>query len=174
MEDDSVEEGNGEDECGESSIGEILSDEERDLLVKRLASYGLPTREIIWITGTSGRTVARVMQRWGVTRKRPDGFRSFRKGYSRCLPEILRRYYDLKEVTLDTLDHLARGSELSLKLFLNLIRENVSPSRWAIRTCLGSCGQSTLTPSPAERYCLTCKKKIKKDRKNIDNSAIHE
>lgn len=171
--DDPIEEGDMDEEADEeTSGGEFLSEEERDLLVKRLAGCGLPTREIIWITGSSGRTVARVMQRWGITRKRSEGLPSIKRGYARFLSEILRQYYDLKEVTLDSLDHLAKGNRYSLKALFDLIRENVSPSRWAIRPCLGPCGQSVLTPSPADRYCPTCKRKVKKDRRGIHDNEI--
>lgn len=172
--DDPREEGDMNEEADrEASGGEFLSEEERDLFVKRLAACDLPTREIIWITGASGRTVARVMQRWGISRKRSDGSFSIKRVYTRCLPEVLRQYYDLKETTLDSLDHLARRNRYSLKALFDLIRENVSPSRWAIRSCLGSCGQSVLTQSPADRYCPTCKIKVKKDRKGIREDEIY-
>lgn len=169
IQDDLVDDGDTEDE----PIGELLSDEERDLLVKRLAASGLPTREIVRITGASGRTVARIMQRWGITRKIRDGFHPVKKGYARSLPEILRQYYDLKEVTLDSLSRLAGENSLPLKSLLDLVRENVSPSRWAIRPCLGPCGQSVLTSSPADRYCPACKVKVKKDRKGIREDEIY-
>lgn len=173
MQDDPIDEGDAEDGCEKASPGEFLSDEERDLLVKRLAACGLPTREVIRITGASGRTVARTMQRWGIRRKRPDDLRSSRKGHARHLGEILGQYYELTEVTLDALDQLARENGLFLKIFVGLIREHVSPSRWAIRICL-SCEQPALTTSPADRYCPLCKKKVKKARSGMEDSAIYE
>lgn len=169
MQDNPVDDGGTDDE----PMGGLLSDEERDLLVKRLAACGLPTREIARITGTSGRTVARIMQRGGITRKIGDGFNPVKKGYARSLPEILRQYYGLEEVTLDSLSRLAGENSLPLKSLLDLVRENVSPSCWAIRPCLGPCGQSVLTSSPADRYCLKCKIKVKKDRKGIREDEIY-
>lgn len=146
---------------------------DRDLLVKRLAACGLPTREIVMITGTSNRTVARIMQRFGLLRKRPERHTSSRKRHTQRLMDILTHYYALKEVTLDSLEQLARQHGLALKKLFDLIREHVSPLRWAIRTCL-SCGQSTLTPSPAARYCPTCKKKVRKAREGMDDDLIYE
>jgi hypothetical protein len=171
--DDPIDEDADEETEEETSVGELISEEERDLLVKRLAACGLPTREIVWISGASGRTVARVMQRWGIVRKRSDGFPTIKTGYARGLPDILRQYYIVKEVTLDSLQYLAKENSISLKRLLDLIRENVSPSRWAIRSCLGTCGQFVLTSSPADRYCITCKIKLKKNRKGIREDEIY-
>lgn len=156
----------------ESSVGEFLSEEERDLLVKRLAACGLPPREIVWITGTSGRTVARIMQRWGITRKKPDNFRSRQKEVQ-YLGKILSQYYVLKEITLDAVELLAEENDLSLKKLFDLIREYVSPSRWAIRNCL-ACNQPALTSSPANRYCTSCRKKVKKNRKSLQEEMLYQ
>jgi len=150
----------------------LVSDEERDLLVKRLAKCGLPTREIVRITGVSSRTAARIMQRWGIKRRKTDQF-PFRKRIARSLGEILGQYYALKEISLDALDQLARQNRLSLKNLFDLIRENVSPSRWAIRSCL-ACSQPALTSSPADRYCPACKKKVMRTRVGMDDNTIYE
>lgn len=163
MKDDSFENGRN---------GSLVSDEERDLLVKRLANCGLPTREIVRITGVSSRTAARIMQRWGIKRRKPDQF-PFRKRITRSLVETLGQYYALKEISLDALDQLARKNRLSLKKLFDMIREHVSPSRWAIRSCL-ACSQPALTSSPADRYCPACKKKVKKTRSGMDDNTIYE
>ena len=157
----------------DDSNGPIVSDEERDLLVNRLSSCGLPNREIVEIAGTSSRTVARKMQRLGIKRKKPERYSTLRKRHEQRLIEILTQYYSLQEVTLDSLDLLARKNSLHLKNLLDLIRENVSPSRWAIRNCL-SCGKSALTSSPCDRYCSTCKKKVKKARECMNDPVIYE
>lgn len=47
-----------------------LTAKQRDCLIKRLATCGLPTREIVRLTGTSSRTVARTLQRLGLKRKK--------------------------------------------------------------------------------------------------------
>lgn len=154
----------------EESIEGFLSDEERDLLVKRLAPCGLPTREIVRVTGASGRTVARIMQRWGIKRKETN---EVRKGPAGHLPYVLGHYYALEEVTLDTLEQLARGNGLSLKRLFCLLAEHISPSRWAIRNCL-ACDLPALTSSPADRYCPVCKRKVKKNRKGIDEFLFYE
>ncbi|MFZ5862372.1 MAG: hypothetical protein ACOYXR_06010 [Nitrospirota bacterium] len=155
------------------SAPQLFSDEERDLLVKRLALCGLPTREIVRITAASGRTVARIIQRWGIRRPRP-GYRSVaRMRRAQRLTEILTGYYALNEVTLDSLDRLAREHGLSVKELFDLIRENVSPSRWAIRACL-ACGQVALTSSAADRYCLACKGTVKKARGKVDEAVLYE
>lgn len=172
MQDDPIDDGDAEDGCEKASPGEFLSDEGRDLLVKRMVTCGLPTREIVRVTGASGRTVARIMQRWGIKRKESNDFCSYGRGHARRLDEILGQYYTLSEATLDTLEQLARGNGLSLKRLFGLLGEHVSPSRWAIRNCL-TCGQPALTSSPAERYCPTCKRKIKKNRKGIQEDAIY-
>jgi len=151
----------------------LFPDKDRDLLVKRLAACGLPTREIVRITGTSTRTVARIMQRFGLLRKRPERLPSSRKRHTQRLTDILTHYYALKEVTLDSLEQLARQQGITLRKLFALIREHVSPLHWAIRTCL-ACGKSTLTPSPAARYCPACKKKIKKTRVGMDDDSIYE
>jgi len=153
--------------------GELLAEADRDLLIKRLARLGLPTREIIRITGASGRTVARTMQRLGIERKKPERFSSSGKRHAQRLIEILTQYYALQKVTLDSLDQLAKGNGISLEKLLDLIREHVSPSRWAIRSCL-ACSQSALTSSPSDRYCPMCKKEVKKAREGMENSAIYQ
>ena len=161
-----------EEQLSGEPTGELLSEEDRDLLIKRLAGLSLPTREIIRITGASGRTVARAMQRLGILRKKPEKFRSLGKRHAQRLVDILTQYYSLEEVTLDSLHQLARVNGISLEKLLNLVRAHVSPARWAIRTCL-ACGQSALTSSPSDRYCATCKKKVKKVRKGLEDSAIY-
>jgi len=152
---------------------EFLPEVERDLVIKHLAACGLPTREIVRITGASGRTVARAMQRLGIKREKPEKLPSPRKRHAQRLAEILTQYYALQEVTLDSLNQLARRNGLSLEKLLHLVREHVSPSRWAIRTCL-ACGQSALTSSPSDRYCPSCKKKVKKVREGMDDTTIYE
>src|SRR5574341_1047415 len=77
------------------------------------------------------------------------------------LADVLGEYYALNEITLDSLDRLAGKHGLSVKELFDLIRENVSPSRWAIRARL-ACGQSALTSSPSDRYCSTCKSTVRK------------
>lgn len=151
----------------------LFSDEERDLLVKRLALCGLPTREIIRITAASGRTVARIIQRWGIRRPRPEHRAVPRMRRAQRLGEVLAGYYALNEITLDSIDRLARTHGLSVKELFDLIRENVSPSRWAIRACL-ACGQSALTSSPADRYCLACKSTVRKARGKVDEAALYD
>lgn len=173
MQDDPVCDDDPKDGCEEGATEELLSDEERDLLVKRLTSCGLPTREVVRITGASGRTIARSMQRFGIRRKKPERHSSPKKRYDQRLIEILTQYYTFNEVTLDSLDQLARENGLTFRKLINLIQEHVSPSRWAVRNCL-ACGQSALTASPADRYCPVCKKKIKKDRKGLEEAAIYE
>jgi hypothetical protein len=152
---------------------QIFSGEERDLLIKRLAACGLPTREMVRITGASPRTVARIMQKLGIQRKKPERFPPSRKRRAQRLFEILTQFYALKEPTLDSLIHLARNNGISLGKLLNLIREQVSPPRWAIRSCL-SCEQPSLTSSPSDRYCQSCKKKMRKARECTDDSAIYD
>ncbi|NKE72816.1 hypothetical protein [Candidatus Manganitrophus noduliformans] len=151
----------------------VLSEEERTLLVEYLLVENLPPREIIRVAGVSSRTVSRVMQRLGLRRRNVGRVSSSRKRHTQRLHEILSQYYALEEVTLDALDQLAGGNDLSLKVLLDLIREHVSPSRWAIRACLGPCGQPALTPSPGDRYCPACKKKIKKDRMGIQEDMLY-
>lgn len=162
-----------EHQCGNRQFEEFLSDEQRDLMVECLALYGLPTREIIRITGASGRTVARTMQRLGIQRTKPERLSASRKRHSQRLVEVLTEYYALQEVTLDSLNRIARRNGLPLEKLLDLVREHVSPSRWAIRTCL-ACGQPALTSSPSDRYCPNCKKKVKKVREGISGAAIYE
>ena len=157
----------------EESAPQLFSDEERDLLVKRLALCGLPTREIVRITAASGRTVARIIQRWGIRRPKPDHRTVPRMRRAQRLADILAAYYALQEITLDSLDRLAGEHGLSVKELFDLIRENVSPSRWAIRACL-ACGQSDLTSSPADRYCAACKGTVKKARGKVDAAALYE
>ncbi len=151
----------------------LFADKDRDLLVKRLATCGLPTREIVRITGTSTRTVARIMQRFGLLRKSHERLPSSRKRHTQRLTEILTHYYALKEITLDSMEQLARQHGLALKKLFDLIREHVSPLRWAMRACL-KCQELTLTPSPAARYCLACKKKVRKAREGMDDESIYE
>lgn len=157
----------------EESAPQLFSDEERDLLVKRLALCGLPTREIVRITSASGRTVARIIQRWGIRRPRPDRRTVPRMRRTQRLAEILAAYYALNEITLDCLDRLAKEHGLSVKDLFDVIRENVSPSRWAIRVCL-ACGQSALTSSPADRYCSACKGTVRKARGKVDEAVLYE
>lgn len=151
----------------------IFQDDERDILVKRLAACGLPTREIVRLTGTSSRTVARILQRQGIRRKKPEPRSTHRKHHSRRLPEILNAYFALEEVTLGTLEQIAREHGITLKKLCDLIREHVSPSRWAVRPCL-ACGQTALTSSPSDRYCPACKKKVKKTREGLEGNAIYD
>jgi hypothetical protein len=153
--------------------GSLFSDEERDLLVKRLATCGLPPREIVGVTGVSSRTAARIMQRLGIKRKKPVQFYPFKKRSPRSLPEILGQYYALKEITLDSLDQLARRNGFPLKKLFDMIREHISPSRWAIRSCI-ACNQPTLSSSPADRYCPACKKKVMRTRVGMDDATIYE
>lgn len=152
---------------------QLFPDEERDLLVKRLALCGLPTREIVRITAASGRTVARIIQRWGIRRPRPEHRTVPRMRRAQRLAEILAGYYALNEITLDSLDHLARKYGLSVKELFDLIRENVSPTRWAIRACL-ACGQLALTSSPGDRYCLACNSTVRRARGKLDEAALYE
>lgn len=152
---------------------EILSEEERTLLAEYLLVENLPPREIIRVAGVSSRTVTRVMQRLGLRRRNVGRVSSSRKRHAQRLHEILSQYYALEEVTLDALDQLAGENSLSLKSLFDLIREHVSPSRWAIRRCL-TCGASAVTPSSADRYCPTCKKKVKKVRGGIEDAAMYE
>ena len=152
---------------------QLFPDDERDLLVKRLALCGLPTREIVRITAASGRTVARIIQRWGIRRPRPEHRTVPRMRRAQRVAEILTGYYALDEITLDSLDRLARTHGLSVKELFDLIRENVSPSRWAIRACL-ACGQPALTSSPGDRYCMACKNTVKKARGKLDEAALYE
>lgn len=157
----------------EDSAPQLFTDEERDLLVKCLALCGLPTREIVRITAASGRTVARIIQRWGIRRPSPEHRSVPRMRRAQRLAEILTAYYALNEITLDSLDRLAREHGFSVKELFDLIRENVSPSRWAIRACL-ACGQSALTSSPADRYCSACKSTVKKARGKVDEAVLYE
>lgn len=162
-----------EDQGGNRQFGEFLSDEQRDLMVECLALYGLPTREIIRITGASGRTVARTAQRLGIQRQKLERLLSSRKRHSQRLVEVFTEYYALQEVTLDSMNRIAMRNGLSLEKLLRLFREHISPSRWAIRSCL-ACGQDALTSSPADRYCPSCKKKVKKTREGTDEALIYE
>ncbi len=157
----------------EESGPQLFSDEERDLLVKRLALCGLPTREIVRITAASGRTVARIIQRWGIRRPRPEHRTVQRMRRAQRLADVLGEYYALNEITLDSLDRLAKMHGLSVKELFDLIRENVSPSRWAIRACL-ACGRAALTSSPGDRYCLACKNTVKKARGKVDDAVLYE
>jgi len=157
----------------EESGPQLFADEERDLLVKRLALCGLPTREIVRITTASGRTVARIIQRWGIRRPRQEHRTVPRMRRAQRLAEVLAGYYGLNEITLDSLDRLARTHGFSVKELFDLIRENVSPSRWAIRACL-ACGQSALTSSPADRYCVVCKNTVRKARGKMDEAVLYE
>lgn len=161
------------DELYDDADHPLFPGRDRDLLVRRLAACGLPTREIVRISGTSTRTVARIMQRFGLLRKRHERLPSSRKRHTQRLTEILTHYYALKEITIDSLEQIARQHGLPLKKLFDLIREHVSPSRWAMRTCL-KCEELTLTPSPAARYCPTCKEKVKKARSSMDDDAIYE
>ncbi len=159
---------------GEENVsGEFFSEEDRDLVINRLLSLGIHTREMVEITGAFPRTVARILQKLGVQRKKPEKFPITRKRRVQRLVEILTEYYALKEVTLDLLDQLARENGLSFRKLLDLSRGNVSPSRWAIRLCL-ACGQSALTSSPSDRYCATCRKKVKKAREGLEDTTIYE
>ena len=151
----------------EGSLGESLLDEDRALLIKRLAFCGIPTREIVRITGASSRTVARTLQRLGIQRKNPERHSPSRKRYEQRLIEILTQYYALNEITLDSLDQIASENGLTLRKLMALIHEHVSPSRWAIRSCL-ACGQPALTSGPADRYCVKCKKRVKKAHGGLD------
>ncbi|GEM_PF-5785320 len=147
-----------------------LSGKQRDHLIKRLALFSLPTREIVRLTGMSSRTVARTLQRLGIKRKKFDVlmFPFSRKQQTRHLMEILTQYYALNHyVLLDSLHHLAKRNGISLKKLFDLIRQHVSPSRWAIRSCL-ACGQPALTSGPADRYCVKCKKRVKKAHGGLD------
>ncbi|MEW6682564.1 MAG: hypothetical protein AB1451_06530 [Nitrospirota bacterium] len=157
----------------QDSAPQLFTDDERDLLVRRLALCGLPTREIVRITAASGRTVARIIQRWGIRRPRPEHRTVARMRRTQRLGEVLAGYYTLNEITLDSLDRLAREHGLSVKELFDLIRENVSPSRWVIRTCL-ACGQSALTSSAADRYCSACKGTVKKARGKVDETVLYE
>lgn len=152
---------------------QLFPDEERDLLVKRLALCGLPTREIVRMTGASGRSVARIIQRWGIRRPKPKHRTAQRMRRAQRLTDVLGEYYALDEITLDSLDRLAREYGLSVKELFDLIRENVSPSRWAIRACL-ACGQLALTSSGADRYCSACKSTVKKARGKMDEAGLYE
>jgi len=123
----------------------FLSSGERKLLVKALARYELPSRDIAEIVGVSIRTVARTMQRLGIRAKGRSGRRRrFVLDPSR-IASILTRYFSLEAPTLDALNQLARENNLSIKALFDLIREEASPSRWSLRPCPG-CGQTTPTP----------------------------
>lgn len=161
------------DEESAQSAPQLFSDEERDLLVKRLALCGLPTREIVRIAAASGRTVARIIQRWGIRRTKPEHRTVPRMRRVQRLAEILTGYYALNEITLDSLDLMAREHAFSVKELFDLIRENVSPSRWAIRACL-ACGQAALTSSPADRYCSACKNTVRKTRGKMDEAVLYD
>lgn len=148
--------------------GAFLSGKEQDRLVKVLARYELPSRDIAEIAGVSARTVTRTMQRLGIRPKGRSGrLRRIVLDPSR-IASILTRYFALEEPTLDTLNQLARENDLSLKALFDLIREEVSPARWSLRPC-PACGVATPTPSPADRYCPACKKQGEKDRDGIEN-----
>jgi hypothetical protein len=162
-----------EDGYEENVTGELFSEEDRDLIINRLLSLGLHTREMVRVTGASPRTVARILQKLGIQRKKPERFPSTRKRRAQRIVEILTQYYALKEVTLDSLVLLARQNGLSFRKLLNLIRENVTSSRWAMRLCL-NCNQPALTSSPSDRYCPMCKKKVKKAREGLEDTAIYE
>lgn len=135
--------------------------EERDLLIKELAEYGLPTWETVRITGASGRTVARVIQRLGVHRKKPERILFSKKRNTQLLIEILVQYYALPTITVDSLDRLARGNGLPLKNSWIWCRK-MFPHSIGRSDLVWSCGQSALTSSPSDRYCPRCKKRVKK------------
>lgn len=143
--------------------GALLPSKEQDRLVKVLARYELPSRDIAEIAGVSARTVTRTMQRLGIRAKGRSGRRRrFVLDPSR-IALILSRYFSLEAPTLDALNQLARENDLSLKALFDLIRKEVSPSRWSLRPC-PCCGVATPTPSPADRYCLACRKQGKKEQ----------
>ncbi|HXC62051.1 MAG TPA: hypothetical protein VNV63_05215 [Nitrospiria bacterium] len=154
-----------------------LSPKHRDRLIKRLATCGLPVREIVLLSGASGRTVARTLQRLGISRKKYElpQYPSPRKRHAKSLETILTQYYGIPfdELQLDSLHQLARRNGISLKKLFDLIRQHVSPSRWAIRTCL-NCNQPSLTSSPADRYCSLCRRKVKKAREGLEEGTIYE
>lgn len=154
-----------------------LSPNWRDRLIKRLADCGLPCREIVLLSGASSRTVARTLQRLGIRRKKYElpQYPSHRKRHAKSLETILTQYYGIPfdELQLDSLHQLARRNGISLKKLFDLIRQHVSPSRWAIRTCL-HCNQPAVTSSPADRYCQLCRKKLKKAREGLEDGAIYE
>jgi len=146
-----------------------LSSKRRERLIKRLANCGLPTREIVRLSGISSRTVARTLQRLGTKRKRYEvpPYPFPRKRQAKRMEGILTQYYAIDEHHLNSLHHLARGNGISLKKLFDLIRKHVSPSRWAVRTCL-VCGQPALTPSPKDRTCPACRKEQKEARGGIN------
>lgn len=148
----------------------------RDLLIKRLAFFGLPTREIVRLTGLSGRTVTRTLQRMGFQRKKPEkrSFPPARKRHVARLGELLIQFDVQKDrIGLDILYYLARENGLSLKEMFDLMRKHFSPSSWAIRSC-PSCGRHTATASAADRYCPACKKQIGRACRRMADSAIYE
>lgn len=152
----------GEDLGAHRSAHLSIAGHPRDSLIRRLALVGLPTREIVRLIGTPSRTITRILRRLGVKRTRAEiKFSPPPRRQSRRLGTILSQYYALDKVDLDALHQLARRNNLSLGKLFGFIREHVSPARWAMRTCL-ACSQSTLTSSPAERYCASCRKKVKK------------
>jgi len=143
--------------------GAFLSCKEQDRLVKVLARYELPSRDIAEIAGVSPRTVARTMRRLGIRPKGRSGRRRRIVLDSSHIPSILTRYFSLEAPTLDALDQLARENNLSMKALFDLIREEVSPSRWSLRPCPG-CGETAPTPSPADLHCPACRKQGGKER----------
>lgn len=148
--------------------GAFPSAKERDRLVKALARYALPSRDIAEIAGVSTRTIARTMQRLGIRPKGRSGRRRRVVLDPLQIASILSRYFALEEPTLYALNQLARENDLSLKALFDLIREEVSPSRWSPRPCPG-CGQTTPTPSPANPHCPACRKHGERDRGGIEN-----
>lgn len=146
-----------------------LSGKQRERLIKRLALFGLPNREIVRISGASSRTVARTLQQMGIRRRRPEvrPFPSPKKRRGRHRMEILLQYYALKEVLLSSIYQLAGESGLPLEKLFGLIRQNVSPSQWAIRSCL-ACGQPVLTSGPSERFCPACKKRVRQSQRGVE------
>lgn len=143
--------------------GAFLFGKEQDRLIRSLARYELPSRDIAEIVGISSRTVVRTIQRLEIRLKGRSGRRRrIVLDPSRIAP-ILTRYFALEAPTLNALNQLARENDLSMKALFDLIREEVSPFRWSLRTCPG-CGQTTPTPSPTDLYCLACRKQGKKEQ----------
>lgn len=94
MEDDSTSVKKIEDRREAGSGFSPLSGKQRERLIKRLACFGLPNREIVRISGASSRTVARTLQQMGIRRRRPEvqPFPSPRKRRGRHRLEILFQY----------------------------------------------------------------------------------
>jgi uncharacterized paraquat-inducible protein A len=85
---------------------------------------------------------------------------------------LLTSYYQADDLTLSALRWLAHEHGLSLKKFLDLIQQHITPPKGAIRTCPG-CGAAPLTASPTESYCVNCQKKLKRNRGQVADEMVY-